>query len=51
MKEVPTVGLERFAMELLQAVGLQPGPAALSARALVLADRWSIGSRGVMRLP
>lgn len=51
MSSVPIVGLERLTAALLEAVGLDGDRAALSAHAMVLADRWGISSHGVMRLP
>jgi len=47
-----TVGQARtVATELLQAVGLDRENAEVTARAIVLADCWRVGSHGLLRLP
>ena len=43
--------VEAWAAELLAHAGLAGDRAAISAKALVMADRWGIGSHGVFRLP
>ncbi|TKG69269.1 Ldh family oxidoreductase [Prauserella endophytica] len=42
---------EALASALLTAAGMDPGKARTSARCIVMADVWGIGSHGLMRLP
>lgn len=47
-----TVGAARnLASALLQAAGLRPADAEVTARSIVLADCWGVGSHGLLRLP
>lgn len=44
-------GARQLCTDLLEGVGLQPEHAATTARCIVLADSWGVGSHGLMRLP
>lgn len=47
-----TVGAAReLASALLQSAGLRPADAEVTARSIVLADCWGVGSHGLLRLP
>jgi (2R)-3-sulfolactate dehydrogenase (NADP+) len=51
LTSAPASALVRASTDLLQAAGLPARRAHRSAAAIVLADRWRIGSHGLMRLP